>query len=437
MVPAPRVWRRAVAGIAAALTVAGTLDCAQAVSHLGRTGVEASAHADTLLLALGARFGPTQLDQDLAQIRPRLQESALTPSRIFDDAAIWTQMQGDVRVLELAGARTDSDYMIGVVPNAPVPSRVADYHGTILLQRIERGVYEWREHEALSVGRVGADDLSNALTALFTAAEHERPADVRAAYRAALPRTTRALGRLFSLDTVQLAPAREGGTSVVLGFTAHPEQLRDSFPHYAHFLDKYLSPAHVQLAVYDDTGAEWWTAQSEGLHITVRLRVHDGSLAPLDGAPRAIPAALHVRFDAETKMFVFHIGVHHLVGDVALTRTAHDKGFAVTFQHEPEWVLPPFVAKMMRNALERPFMGGGAQLAFGVRDSDTGATLATHDYRIAVEESSLTRWVGGLGNSAFSDFEQGAEVEADRFTGEAFAALQHDVSAMALTAGTE
>lgn len=437
MVPAFRVWRRVAYGAAAALVVASTLDCARVVTQLGRTSAEATAHADTLLSALSTRFGPTTYDADLAQISPRLVQSALTPSRIFDDPAIWTQMQGDVRELELAGARAGNTYAIGVVPNTPVPAHAADYRGTILLRQIQHGLYEWQVHDALAVGHAHADGLADALTALFTAAEHVGARDVRADYRASLPRTTRALGRLFSLDTIGLAPARDGGTSVLLGLTAHPDQIQGTFPHYAHFLDKYLSPTHVQLVVYDDTGARWWTAQGNGAHFTARLRVHDGSLAPLEGPLRSMPSTLHVRIDAETKVLLFHVGVHHLIGDVTLTRTAHDKGFVVTFQHEPEWVLPPFVGSMMRNALQRPFLGQGAMLSFDVRDSDTGQTLATRDYRIAIEESSLTRWIGGLGSSAFGDFEQGAEDEANRFTGEALTALQRDVSTLRLAAGTE
>lgn len=436
MAPASRVWRRAVYGAAAALVVASSSDCTQTVAHLGRTDVEARARADTLIGALGARFGPTNFDSDFAQIRPRLVQSALVPSRIFDDPSIWTQMQENERVLELAGAPNSDDYLISVVPNPPALGRPSDYRGTILLQQIARGLYEWRVQDALAIGHVPTSSLAGALTALFTAAEHERAGNVRTDYQAALPRTTRALGRLFSLDTIQLAPAPAGGTAVVLELTAHPDQLRDTFPHYARFLDKYLSPAQVHVAVYDDSGAQWWTAQSTGAHFTVRLRVHDGSLAPLDGPLRSIPGRLHVRIDADTKMFVFHIGVHHLVGDVTLTRTVHDKGFVVTFQHEPEWVLPPFVASMMGSALHRPFTGEGAMLSLDVRDSGAAETLATRDYRIAIEESSITRWIGGLGNSALNEFQQGAEVEADRFIGEALTALQQDVNALAPAAGT-
>ena len=435
MFPTRRIFQRVGRAVSAILLVSSPLACEQAATHLGRTPAEAAAHADTLLDALGARFGPHELDADVAEIRPRLVRSAFMPSRIFDDAAVWTKMDGDVRMLELAGAQTsDGRYLIATMPAAPAPVRAADYRSTILLQRIEHGVYEWRVHDALALGQLQADDLSRALTALFSAAGEEQDATVRAEYRTRLPRATSTLGRLFSLDTLHLSPVGGGATSVMLGITVHPDRIERELPHFAHYLDKYLSPAQVQLTAYDDAGAAWWDVRGDGAHFTVHFRVRDGSLAPLSGPPRTIPAKLHVRTDAETKLFIFHVGFHNLIADVALTRTSGDKGFVATFQREPEWVLPPFVASMMRTALRRPFAGKGGSLSFDVRDGDAGEVLATRDYRIAIEESQITRWLGGLGNTAVSDFRKGAEEEADRFTGAVFTALRRDVNAMTLAA---
>jgi hypothetical protein len=413
--------------------VAFALACAQTISRLGPSPDAATAHADTLLAALGARFGPHVLGARLTEIRPRLVQGSLVPSRIFNDSTMWTEADGSVRELELGGDRTTGGYRIGVAQDAPLPAHAAEYHRRVLLKQLEHGQYEWRVHDVLAIGDVQVQQLANALTALFMAAQRESGASARADYRASLPRATRALGRLVTLDTLAVAPSRRGATALALGVTVHPERLEQDAPHYARFLSKFVSPAHLRLTVYDDQGP-WWTMTGDEGRFTARLRVRDGSLAPLGGPPRPMPARLHVRADLDTKMFVFRIGFRELVGDVVLTRTEHQKGFVVVFQHEPEWVLPPLVGRMIRTSLSRPFTGTGALLSFDLRDGDGAQTLALRDYRVAIEESAIMRWLGGLGNSALSDFHDGAEREADRFVGQAFAALEQDVKALALAA---
>ena len=69
-------------------------------------------------------------------------------------------------------------------------------------------------------------------------------------------------------------------------------------------------------------------------------------------------------------------------------------------------------------------------LGYAVRDGDGGATLAIRDYELAVQESAIVRWLGGLGNSALSDFRQGAEREADTFEGELWSAVRADALAL-------
>jgi hypothetical protein len=97
------------------------------------------------------------------------------------------------------------------------------------------------------------------------------------------------------------------------------------------------------------------------------------------------------------------------------------------FRREPDWQLPPFVEQMLRTPLHRPFEGGGAVLTYAVRDSAGAQTLATREIRLAVQESKIMRWIGGLGNSALNDFRDGAEEEFDRFNGETLRALHADL----------
>jgi hypothetical protein len=115
---------------------------------------------------------------------------------------------------------------------------------------------------------------------------------------------------------------------------------------------------------------------------------------------------------------------------VALTREPHEKGFIARFRREPDWQLPPFVEKMLRTPLRRPFEGGGTVLTFAVRDSAGAQTLAMREFRLAVQESKIMRWFGGLGSSALKDFRDGAEEEFDRFNGETLGALHADLLAL-------
>jgi hypothetical protein len=181
------------------------------------------------------------------------------------------------------------------------------------------------------------------------------------------------------------------------------------------------------VVVYDDEGHRWWQAQGDKERLSLTFRVHGGSLAPLDASPRRIPENVHVQVDATTKAWLFKVGLKQLVGDVVLTREAHEKAFVARFRREPDWQLPPFVEKMIRTPLHRPFEAGGAVLTFAVRDSAGAQTLATREFRLAVQESKIMRWFGGLGNSALKDFRKGAEEEFDRFNGEALGALRADL----------
>jgi hypothetical protein len=86
---------------------------------------------------------------------------------------------------------------------------------------------------------------------------------------------------------------------------------------------------------------------------------------------------------------------------------------------------------MLHTPLGRPFEGEGALLAMSVRDDSSTQTVAARDYRLAVRESRIMRWVGGLGSSALGDFRRGAEEEFDRYNGEVLDAMRQDVAALA------
>lgn len=66
-----------------------------------------------------------------------------------------------------------------------------------------------------------------------------------------------------------------------------------------------------------------------------------------------------------------------------------------------------------------------------VRDDLGNQTMSTRQIRLTVNESSIMRWLSGLGGSAFSDFAERTEVEENRFLSQLFTAMREDVGALA------
>lgn len=397
------------------------------------------AASDQLLESLAARFGPHDRDARLDALRPRFAKSALVPSKLFHDNTAWTASSGDTRTLVLSGHGTPDHYALVVAGDAPPPAQPADYRRVMRLTHVGDDDYAWTVRDELAVGTVTGDQLGAALTALFTAAGHAGgdPAAARAALAHDLPRTSAALGRAVSLDTLRLTPNLDGGANVHLAGSVHADRLTTTFPRLAHYLSHYVSPTGGEILVFDDANRAWWDAAKRGDSWSLDLRVADGNLAPLRGPPDRMPDRLHVRIDAATHTFIFRVGLASLIGDVALTRTPNDHAFTATFRKEPDWQLPPFVEQMLHSPLERPFQGAGASLTFDIRDGDghEAPSVIFREYDLTVRESRIMRWLGSLSDAAVEDFRTGAEVEFDQFSGETLSALRADVQQLARPSG--
>ena len=394
--------------------------------------------SDELLESLAARFGPHDRDARFDALRPRFAKSALVPSKLFHDNTAWTATSGDTRTLVLAGHGTPNHYALVVAGDAPPPVAPADYRRVMRLTHDGGDDYAWNVRDELAVGTVTGDQLGAALTALFAAAEHERNgADAHAAIDHDLPRTTAALGRAVSLDTLRLTPNKDGGADVHLAGTIHAERLTNTFPRLAHYLSHYVSPTGGEILVFDDANRAWWDAAKRGDAWSLDLRVANGNLAPLRGPPDRMPDHLHVRIDAATRTFIFHVGLANLVGDVTVTRAPNEHAFTATFRKEPDWQLPPLVETMLKAPLQRPFQGSGASVTFDIRDGQAheAPTVIFREYDLTVRESRIMRWLGGLGDAAVEDFRTGAETEFDQFAGETLSALRADVAQLTQTAG--
>jgi hypothetical protein len=402
--------------------------CGDAARALAPSPLEAEAEGDLFLGALASRFGPLEMEPAFAALRPKLLRAAFVPSLVFDDATAWTGGGGGTRAVDFVGSRGGGRYRVGVRAVAPNPEQAGDYRGRLRLRRVAEGQFEWWMREELAVGDVRAQGLASVLTVLFRGTEGLTGAEAGARARQALPRTTAALGRLFSLETLTLAPAASGGAVVTIGLRLSPQGIRAGFPHYAAFLERYALPMRLRAVASDTSGERFWEIESADGRFALRARIHDGDLAPLEGRPRALPEALHLRLDYSLKPGLFRVGLRNLETEVTLVREPHEKGFAARFRHAPEWQLPVLVEPLFRSPLRHPFGGEGALLAVAIRDGPP--SLLVFEYRLEVKESWILRWLGGSAGSMVGTFRGGAEEEADRFSGEALSALRADVFAL-------
>lgn len=377
------------------------------------------------------RFGPVRQDAGLLARRAKLVRASLVPSRAFDDASLWTETSGNERGVGYVGGREGSGYRLRVSAEAPAPARPAEYRGRLKLRRLGAAEFEWTMRDELAVGRISAAALSQAVGRALLALEGRDETEARMRWREALPRTGAALGRLFTLDVLQLRREAQGGTTVTLTAALHPEGIAPVFPRYARYLATYGSVMRLRATASDDTGAVWWDLDFADGRFALRLRLARGDLAPLQGMPRPIPGSLRVRTGFSTKIGVFRVGFRSLDAEVQLVRDAHEKGFAARFRTTPDWQLPILAERLVGSSLRRPFEGEGTLLAYSLRDVEGRETLLVRDYRIAVKESWVVRWLGGLTSSTVEEFRRSAEAEADRFAGEVLQALREDVLELA------
>ena len=274
--------------------------------------------------------------------------------------------------------------------------------------------------------------MAAALTALFRAAELTSGTDARTRIREALPRATSAVSRLVKTEALEITRDRNAVTSLALAVRVVPEGIRSFAPRYAAFLDKHLTPTQMRVVVTDLSGVAWWTLDAADNVWTLRLRVREGSLVPLEGPiGRGLPGNVRATVDYSTKVGVFRVGIQHLVADVALSRGPFEKGFVAHFLEEPEWRLPFLVEPLMRSSLRHPFEGQGSRLGWSAREQGGGTTVLSRQFRMQIKESWIVRWMGGASSSMLSDFRMGAETESDRFLRECLVSLRDDIVALA------
>jgi hypothetical protein len=401
--------------------------CGPSPPHLGTKPEEAQHHLGEALGALGSCFGPSDREPALEAVRPKLLNASLVPSRVFDDESAWVHREGETRGLGFRGFRAGGQYRIGVDASPPLPTGPADYQGWLSLRRLGPGEFEWSSTEQIGLGPLPLEVLSDGISEVVRAAEASETGDARPVLKQLLPRTAQALGRGIALEALRIERDETASTPVFVAARYDLESLTRAFPRYASFLRRYVVPIQLRLEIIDGSGGIFGMLEAQEGRYALRARIRDGHLVPLEGRPRPSSERLRLRLDLTSQAGLFRYGVQGLEGDVRLVGRASESRFEAVFGREPGWVIPFLVKPFLRSSLRRPFEGEGAFVAYALRENGSGMTVVSRDYRIAVKESWLVRWLGGNAGEAVASFREGAEGEADRFNGEALMALRADL----------
>ena len=98
------------------------------------------------------------------------------------------------------------------------------------------------------------------------------------------------------------------------------------------------------------------------------------------------------------------------------------------------WAILHVPSTRRRTIVSSVTKGDGITVRISIRDRAGPQSLLSRQAGVAVQESAIVRWLGGLGNSAMSDFAGRAEAEENRYVYEVLSALRGDFVA-ALSTG--
>ncbi len=413
--------------------VASLAACRQSATALGASPESVAKNADALFAAYAYRFANVQRDAKFARARPIMGKYALTPSKLFGDTSIWTvsSASDSTRALYLVGSYNNGQYLFEARGNSPYPVRLGDERHFMQLRHLAHDDYEWYTIVDHAVGTVRPAQAGAAMSALFTAYEGRSGSEARTESRTLFPRTARHLGQLLRIDSLVTTDLRDGSTAARMSVRILPDSVRPRYPNYARYLDKYVIPSEFRVQLTDRQGANYLDIDGREGRVNARLRARGGHIVTLDGTPRPLPDTLQMRIDFSAKFKIFRVGYSGLVANFLIERSEHERAWVWRFNKEPDWHLPLAVDKLIKTPLRRPFEGRGAELRLGIRDDLGPSTISFRQARLAVHESAIMRFLGGLGASAFGDFADKTEIEENRFLSEFFSALRQDIVAAA------
>src|SRR5688572_26905349 len=207
---------RAFAIMAFVSTVAA---CRGVPNALGADRRSARTNAESLFDGLARRFDNVQRTPKFLQARSKLGRYALSPSGVYRDTSVWTSSGADsTRTLTLSGSHNGTGYLFSAQNGTQIPGATGDSRHVITLRRRGESEFEWDTSVDHAIGAVRASEVAAALTAFLSAAEQANRPGPRWDSRPLMPRTTRVLGELFSLDTIGATHQPDRSTAVLARF---------------------------------------------------------------------------------------------------------------------------------------------------------------------------------------------------------------------------
>ena len=388
------------------------------------------ANVEQLFGALGSRHADVARNAKYEYARLQLAKGALVPSRIFDDTGTWTRRSGEVRLLEIQGTFVDGKYSLASHVDVPAPRKAADGRHAITLSRLSDNEFRWDTAVDFAIGSIRPADVASVLAKLVSSAEGKTEREARTDLAATAPRTSGALGQLFSLDSLRPTRLGDGSTAVTLVVGIHSDRLRQRYPAFGDYVRRYVDPLRSRVVVTDRGGVPFMELVSNEKQVTIRLRTCGGEIVPLSGAIRAMPDTLELLVDFKARVKHLGVGFHGLRMEMVHVRhDASENSWVVTAHHEPEWDFPLAMATLIRAPLRRPFAGEGSLFRLGVRGDGAGPTVLVRQIRLFVQESAILRFLNSLSGAAFSEFEDRVDREENAWLREVFSGMRADVRA--------
>ena len=402
--------------------------CREAAPAFGPNITLARQNAEEFFYSVGSRFTNIQRPERILRARRQFGHYALTPSGVYNDTTIWLSIGTDsARLFGDEGYFSVDRYVVSAALLNNPPNALTESREIVRLRKLSDNEYEWFTNVEVALGRIGARDIANVIAGSLAGGEGKSAAAIRGNYTTGFPRAAAALGRLFSIDTLRATPDSDGATTFEIAIKLTPEILKATMPHYAAYIDKYISKGRYRISLTDKAGAHWFDAWAANYYMHFKLRSKGGHFAPMEGPIRPMPEALTIHLDMSMKILIFTVGWTEMTGDFDVINTPHERGWSMRFAKEPEWRLPPTVGTLLKSPLRRPFQGGGIPIRISIRDNPGAQTILNRRGTLVVQESGILRFLNRLSGTAVGDFLGASEREANRFNADAFRALRLDV----------
>jgi hypothetical protein len=417
--------------ILAILLVPGlAVGCSDSVRVISEGPKDRATKVEEVSDAIASRFTNPERSGRFESTRRRLVSGALHPSRVFSDTALWTtSINPATRSLWARGSLTERGYRFDVDDRGTLDD-LSDTRHVITLRRTGDGEYQWTTGVDFAVGSITAKDAAAMLQALLTAGHDQDATALRLGARAAFPRTSAVMSKLFTIDSLSLTPGPAGTTIVGLVVGIHTEKLERTAPHFAEYVARYVQNSRYRFLVTDRTGVPYFEARGADRSLRIDYRTRASGIVSSLGPPRPMPDSLRMTSDLTMHVRMFDVGWRNLVTDFTINRTERSRSWLFVARTEPDWDLPLVTARLIRTSLRWPFHGPGSSFEIAVIDSVGAQTILARRARLEVKESAILRFLSSLISRVFDDLDAEVEREEAEFVRELMGAFQQDTRAL-------